>query len=214
MVRAKISAPPSGSSSRFTDVTTAYRKPMRATASATRSGSSSSGGPSGFPLGTAQNPHARVQMLPKIMKVAVRCSQHSPMFGQRALSQTVCRSRGRIIPFNSWEFVPPKYFTRSHDGRGWADGGGVELFERMVNGVAICRGRKQFYAWLSFETTSALFEHIRRTLLQTYLPTITELGATRNAYPRRCHLFRSSTCDRAICCIYTTGENNFPSQTR
>jgi hypothetical protein len=31
------------------------------------------------------------------MKVAVRLFQHSPMFGQRASSQTVCRFRPRIV---------------------------------------------------------------------------------------------------------------------
>ena len=40
-------------------------------------------------LSLEQNPHARVQMSPRIMKVAVPCSQHSPMLGQRALSHTV-----------------------------------------------------------------------------------------------------------------------------
>src|SRR5207248_4468945 len=38
----------------------------------------------------AQKPHERVQTSPRIMNVAVRRSQQSPMFGQRALSQTVC----------------------------------------------------------------------------------------------------------------------------
>jgi len=42
---------------------------------------------------------ARVQMSPRIMKVAVPWSQHSPMFGQRALSQTVCRSSVRMMRF-------------------------------------------------------------------------------------------------------------------
>ena len=38
---------------------------------------------------TAQKPHERVQTFPKIMTVAVPADQHSPMFGQFALSQTV-----------------------------------------------------------------------------------------------------------------------------
>ena len=70
--RAKWPAPPSGRSSRVTDVMTTCRKPSRDAASATRSGSSAAGG-SGVPRGTEQKPHARVQMLPKIMKVAVFC---------------------------------------------------------------------------------------------------------------------------------------------
>src|ERR1700727_4028259 len=107
---------------------------MRAAASATRNGSSSSGGPTGFPEDTAQNPHARVQMSPKIMNVAVPCSQHSPILGQRALSHTVCRSSVRIVRFNSWYFGPPKNFTRSQDGRGCADGGGTGLLPMIVKG--------------------------------------------------------------------------------
>ena len=58
------------------------------TASATRRGSSSSN-QVGRPVLTAQNPQARVQVSPRIMIVAVRWSQHSPMFGQWASSQTV-----------------------------------------------------------------------------------------------------------------------------
>ena len=61
------------------------------TASATRRGSSSSY-QVGRPVLTAQKPQARVQVSPRIMIVAVRWSQHSPMFGQRASSQTVLRS--------------------------------------------------------------------------------------------------------------------------
>ena len=75
---------------------------MRSTASATRSGSCSSGGPAGLPEGTAQKPQARVQMFPRIMNVAVRCSQHSPMFGQRALSHTVLSPSVRMMRFRSW----------------------------------------------------------------------------------------------------------------
>jgi len=45
----------------------------------------------GRPVGTAQKAQLRVHVFPRIMKVAVRRSQHSPIFGQRALSQTVWR---------------------------------------------------------------------------------------------------------------------------
>ncbi len=61
-----------------------------------------SGGAAGLPDGTAQNPQARVQIFPRIMNVAVRCSQHSPMLGQRALSQTVLRPSVRMMRFKSW----------------------------------------------------------------------------------------------------------------
>ena len=48
---------------------------------ATFSGSSQSTS-SGRPVFTPQNPHERVQMFPKIMKVAVPSPQHSPILGQ------------------------------------------------------------------------------------------------------------------------------------
>ena len=89
IVSAKIGAPPSARSSRFTDVITANRRPSFSTAPATRSGSSQSSPWSGRPVFTAQNPQLRVQISPRIMKVAVRCSQHSQMLGHWALSQIV-----------------------------------------------------------------------------------------------------------------------------
>ena len=45
----------------------------------------------GRPVLTLQNPHARVQVSPRIMIVATPRAQHSPMFGHRASSQTVWR---------------------------------------------------------------------------------------------------------------------------
>ncbi len=42
------------------------------------------------PVATAQNEQERVQMFPKIMKVAVPAPQHSPILGQFPLSQIVC----------------------------------------------------------------------------------------------------------------------------
>ena len=57
-------------------------------AAATRAGSAASTGP-GRPWATAQYAHARVHTSPRIMKVAVPCPQHSPMFGHCASSQTV-----------------------------------------------------------------------------------------------------------------------------
>src|SRR5256885_9850791 len=160
MVRAKMCAPPSAWSSRLTEVTTAYRSPILASASATRNGSSSSGGPTGLPEGTAQKPQARVQMSPRIMKVAVPCSQHSPMFGQRALSQTVCRSSVRMMRFRSWWRWPPKNLTRSQSGRGGGPGEGhgtAGAFEMMLNGVVMGLSAKPlFYAYQSEEHTSEL----------------------------------------------------------
>src|SRR6266513_5653752 len=68
---------------------------IRRTASATRCGSSLSRA-KGFAVVTAQNPHARVQRSPAIMKVAVPWLQHSQRFGHCALSQTVCSRRSEI----------------------------------------------------------------------------------------------------------------------
>ena len=70
MVAAKCAAPPSGRSSRVTEVTTAYFNPIRAAASATRVGSCGSSG-SGGPGATEQKRQLRVQRLPMIRKVAV-----------------------------------------------------------------------------------------------------------------------------------------------
>ena len=101
IVSAKIGAPPSGRSSRATLVTTTCSRPIAPTASATRRGSSSSN-QVGRPVLTAQKPQARVHVSPRIMIVAVRWSQHSPMFGQWASSQTVLRLRPRRRPLRSW----------------------------------------------------------------------------------------------------------------
>ena len=45
----------------------------------------------GLPVLTLQKPQRRVHVSPRIMNVAVPRSQHSPMFGQAASWQTVCR---------------------------------------------------------------------------------------------------------------------------
>ncbi len=94
---AKIGAPPSARSSRFTLVITACRSFMDRTARATRSGSSQSSG-SGRPVWMSQNPQERVQVSPIIRKVAVPWPQHSPMLGHLASSQTVCSALERIMP--------------------------------------------------------------------------------------------------------------------
>ena len=69
---------------------TAWRRPIRATLRATRAGSSGSF-QVGLPVLTLQKPQRRVQVSPRIMKVAVPRSQHSPMLGQAASWQTVWR---------------------------------------------------------------------------------------------------------------------------
>src|SRR6266545_3982729 len=57
-------------------------------------------------------------MSPRIMKVAVRSSQHSPMLGQWASSQTECRFHRRISPFRRRKVGPPGARTLSHGGLG------------------------------------------------------------------------------------------------
>ena len=49
------------------------------------------------PVLTLQKAQARVQVSPMIMKVACFFSQHSPMLGQPASSQTVCRPFSRTM---------------------------------------------------------------------------------------------------------------------
>ena len=95
MVAAKCAAPPSGRSSRVTEVTTTYFSSIPAAASATRPGSPGSSG-SGTPECTAQKRQLRVQRSPMIRKVAVRCEKHSHMFGHLASWQTVCRRPASI----------------------------------------------------------------------------------------------------------------------
>lgn len=67
---------PSGRSSLSTEVITQCFSPIKETERASLRGSSLSGG-NGFPEAVAQNLHERVQISPKIMKVAVRRLQHS-----------------------------------------------------------------------------------------------------------------------------------------
>ena len=83
-----MKAPPSGKSSRSTEVITAYFRSRIFTVLANLFGSSRSR-PVGRPVVTAQYVHALVQMSPNIMKVAVSFSQHSPILGHLASSQTV-----------------------------------------------------------------------------------------------------------------------------
>ena len=67
-----------------------------ATERATRSASSGSL-KVGLPVLTLQNPQRRVQVSPRIMKVAVPRSQQSPTFGQAASWQTVWSPSSLII---------------------------------------------------------------------------------------------------------------------
>ena len=101
-VRAKMRALSRFLSSLFTEVTTTWEtraslSRSRATASATREGSSRSSGPP-LPVFTWQNPQLLVHTSPRIMKVRVPAPQHSPMLGHLASSQTVWRPSSRTSP--------------------------------------------------------------------------------------------------------------------
>ena len=98
MVAAKWAAPPSGRSSRLTEVSTAKRRPSAATRWAVSSGSRGSRA-SGRPLRMAQKPQARVQVSPMSRKVAVPWLKQWARLGQRASSHTVCSAESRIPAF-------------------------------------------------------------------------------------------------------------------
>jgi len=88
IVSAQIDAPPSGRSSRSTEVITQCLSFIVLIDSASLPASSGSGG-RGLPELVAQNLHALVQISPSIIKVAVPLFQHSPIFGQLPLVQIV-----------------------------------------------------------------------------------------------------------------------------
>ena len=66
------------------------RAPSSAIAAPTRAGSEGSSAP-GRPVRTLQKAQALVQVSPRIITVACRLPQHSPIFGQAASSHTVLR---------------------------------------------------------------------------------------------------------------------------
>src|SRR5260370_35270518 len=114
-VSAYSHAPPSARSSRATPVTVAYRRPIDATDSATRCGSSRSSG-AGFPVSIWQKSQGLVHWSPPIRKVASRSSQHSKMFGQPASSHTVCRPPRRTRSFSALYSGPVRSRVLIHGG--------------------------------------------------------------------------------------------------
>src|SRR6476620_11378286 len=107
--------PPSFRSSRSTLVTTACLMFMILIERATFSGSSQST-VSGLPVLTPQNPQERVQMLPRIINVAVPSPQHSPILGQLPEVQIVLRLYLSTSPRSSVYFCPIGNLTLSHFG--------------------------------------------------------------------------------------------------
>ena len=104
-------------SSRSTLVNTACLIPIIFIERATFSGSSQSTD-SGLPVFTPQKPHDRVQIFPKIMKVAVPSPQHSPIFGQLPDVQMVFNLYLSTSPRNLEYFFPVGNLTRNHFGFG------------------------------------------------------------------------------------------------
>src|SRR5690554_7426651 len=109
-VSAQMIDPPSFKSSRSTLVSTCALPIFNLIERATFSGSSHST-VSGRPVFTPQKPHERVQILPKIIKVAVPSPQHSPIFGQLPEVQIVLRLYLSTKPRSS------VYFLRSEERR-------------------------------------------------------------------------------------------------
>src|SRR5512140_2616110 len=115
MAAAKWLAPPSGWSSRFTEVTTMYSRSSSLTAFARFSGSAGSSG-GGAPTFTWQKRHARVQTSPMSITVAVPPPQHSATLGHRACSQTVDRRVRRTMSRTCSYVSPWGSRTLSHSG--------------------------------------------------------------------------------------------------
>src|SRR5215469_5220640 len=115
MQAVKCPAPPSRKSSRSTEVTTTYLRPMALMVLARFSGSSASRG-TGRPWPTSQKVQRRVQTSPMIMKVAVPLPKHSPMLGQEASSQTVCSRFSRRIFFRRATSGVAQDCTRIQEG--------------------------------------------------------------------------------------------------
>src|SRR4051794_11251640 len=87
---------------------------------------SSASGASGLPCATSQKGQRRVQMSPRIMKVAVPLPKHSPMLGHEASSHTVCSFCSRRMRLMSWNREPgPGARTRIHAGLASASRGTI-----------------------------------------------------------------------------------------
>ena len=114
-VSAQIIDPISFRSSLSTDVTTACLIFINLIELATLSGSAQSTA-EGLPVLTPQKEHERVQILPRIIKVAVPSAQHSPMFGQLPEVHIVFNLYFSTRPRNSVYFLPVGNLTRIHSG--------------------------------------------------------------------------------------------------
>src|SRR5690606_6138329 len=130
-VSAQMIEPISFRSSLSTEVMTACLIFINFIDRATFSGSSQSM-VSGRPVFTPQNPHERVQTLPKIINVAVPSPQHSPILGQLPEVQMVLSLYLSTNPRSSVYFFPVGSFTRSHLGLDFKSVAGTEAVISII----------------------------------------------------------------------------------
>src|SRR5690606_603803 len=137
MQSTKCWAPPSRRSSRSTEVTTTYFRPMSATVAASRRGSSGSGG-LGRPWATSQKLQRRVQTSPRIMNVAVPWPKHSWMLGQLASSHTVTSRLARSLDFSAATAPLEGIRTRIQEGLRSTGASTNSTGERAILSPATC----------------------------------------------------------------------------
>ena len=176
-VFATWAAPPSSRSSRSTMVITTYARPMPSRARAVFSGSRGSVSPPGSPVFTAQKRQPRVHVSPRIMMVAVPCPQHSKMLGQRASSQTVCRSRLRISSRSAlnWACCSPAG-RRTRNQSGFRAG----KFMRLI------QGRLRHGAWQDGPARAGARGSTRQLRFGTLVPCGESIGCGRLGPSRSC----------------------------
>lgn len=93
----------------------------------------------GQPVFTLQYEQARVQVSPRIINVAVPRSQHSPMFGHAASSQTVFRLAPLIFLRISRKFSLPGAFTLNQSGSRRSTDGDPEFSDFETNDLSSIR---------------------------------------------------------------------------
>ena len=108
--------PPSGRSSRLTEVRTTYFSFISCTERAACSGSAASSQPFGLPVLTEQKRQARVHTSPISMMVAVPELQHSLMLGHLASSHTVASLCSCTISCTFSNVAPPRMRIRNQSG--------------------------------------------------------------------------------------------------
>src|SRR6185436_4766262 len=117
-------------------------------------------GASGRPCATSQNGQRRVQMSPRIMKVAVPLPKHSAMFGHDASSHTVCSCCRRSTSLISWKReLGLAARTRIHAGLG---SGAVGTMRIVLRAPFSLTPGSRILDLLHEEGTEALGEYRKR----------------------------------------------------